>query len=136
MNTLLTPFRAFDTIFGPTLSPAATSEDVRTTLRPRVDIHESEQEYRVRVDLPGVQKDDLSVEVEKGNLVLRAQREATEDSLTPIRVERRQSVTYVRSFSLGDDVDADNISAELKDGVLTVSLPKQEKSLPRRIQVR
>lgn len=136
MNTLLTPFRAFDTVFGPTLSPAGTSEEARTTLRPRVDIHESEQAYRVRVDLPGVHKDDLGVEIEKGHLVLSAERKESEETMTPIRVERRQAIKYVRSFSLGDDVDTDNIEAELKDGVLTVTMPKQEKSLPRRIQVR
>ncbi|NNM32151.1 MAG: Hsp20/alpha crystallin family protein [Gemmatimonadetes bacterium] len=132
MSTLMTPFTSG--LFNQACRPARGGSAERV-LRPRVDVHENEQEFRLRVDLPGVKKDDLHVEVERGDLILKASRKQAQESHTPIRVERFSEATFTRTFSLGDDVDADKISASLEDGVLTVTIPKQEKSLPRRIKV-
>lgn len=137
MTTMLTKFDPIDGLFREfcrTGFPEAQTRDV--TLRPRVDIHESEQEYLIRMDLPGVQKDDLNVSVEKNTLTVSATRTFEEkEKHKAIHRERYSSTKFVRSFTLGDDVETDEIKGTLKDGVLTVTIPKGEKALPRKISV-
>jgi HSP20 family protein len=138
MNAMLTkcdhPIDGLFRDFWRTGMPQARTRDL--TLRPRADIHESEQEYLIRMDLPGVQKDDLNVSVEKNTLTISASRtEKEEEKHNAIHTERYTASQYVRSFTLGDDANADGIKGSLKDGVLTISIPKLEKALPRKIEV-
>jgi HSP20 family protein len=83
-------------------------------LRPRVDIHEETDRYVLHADLPGVKKEDLNVEVEGDQLILKATREqhAKEEGKS-IHSERHQRIQYLRSFSLGDSVDPDKIEGNL-----------------------
>ena len=136
-NKMLTPFDAFDALFDG-LGSYSLAEEGETLLTPRVDIHEDEAEFTVEVDLPGVNKDDLKVEVENGNLIIEAQRKVKPMAETSkaIRIERVARASYRRTFSLGDEIDGEAIKAELRDGVLHVSLPKREKALPKRIEVK
>ncbi len=84
-------------------------------------------------DLPGVAKDGLSIDVDQGVLTLRGDVESTGrgDSL------HREFVmgSYYRRFNLPDQLDLDNVSAELRDGVLTLSMPKAEAAKPRKIDI-
>ena len=102
----------------------------------RVDIREENDRYILYADLPGVKKDDLNVEIEGDQLTLRATREqrAKEEGKS-LHSERYQQIEYFRSFSIGDAVNPDGIEGSLEDGVLRLVLPKQERVLPRRIQV-
>jgi HSP20 family protein len=89
------------------------------------------------MDLPGVQREDLDLSIEDQTLWVKAERKETvPEGFQARRSERAGRVTFSRTFSLGNAVNAENISAEFKDGVLTISLPKSEKSLPRRIEVK
>jgi HSP20 family protein len=120
-------------VAGTPRSYAGTNE---ARLRPRVDIHEETDRYILLADLPGVKKDDLHVEVEGDQLVLKATREQhAKGEGKDIHSERHQRVEYVRSFSLGDSVDPEKIEGKLEDGVLRLTLPKRDRALPRRIQV-
>lgn len=141
MNTMLTPFAAFETLWNRlaptgTLSEAEREAQANFTVQPRIDIHESQNEFVIEADLPGVSKENLRVEVEKNRLTISGTRVAEERKESPIHLERYSRATLVRSFTLGTDVNPDGIKAVMKDGVLTLTLPKVEQALPRRIEVR
>ena len=136
-SKMLTPFDAFDALFDG-LGRYSLAEEGETLLTPRVDIHEDEAHFTVEVDLPGVHKDDLKVEIENGTLIIEAERRVKEvpDTRKAIRIERVARARYRRTFSLGDEIDGEQIKAEMRDGVLSVTLPKREKALPKRIEVK
>jgi HSP20 family protein len=138
MTSLLSSFGPSDSLlrsfFGAQDGCQVVAE---TRIRPRVDIHEYEDRFEIQADMPGVRKDDLSVELDKGELILRARRSARQDEkASTVRRERYESVEYLRSFDLGESIDPDRIQGELRDGVLTVQLYKRERALPRRIEVK
>jgi HSP20 family protein len=103
------------------------------TYSPAVDILETEQELILFADMPGVKPEELDVRFDNGELRLRGRCTATAPE-QPLLEEYRVG-DYFRAFSVTEDVNADKISAELKNGVLTVHLPKAEKLKPRKIQV-
>ena len=104
---------------------------------PALDLVETDDAYRVVVDLPGVKEDDVHVSVEDGVLELRAEKrsEETKDGEELRYVERRSS-SYARRMHLPGEVAVDGVDATLSDGVLTVVLPKTTKEEPRKIEVR
>jgi len=103
---------------------------------PFVDIYETADEVVVHAELPGMNRDDIELTVEKGVLTLSGQRPAGNEAPADnyIRLERRYG-RFTRSFTLPGLVDSDNIKAEYTDGILTVRLPKVESAKPRRIQI-
>lgn len=107
-----------------------------TEWTPSVDISEDEQGYHIKAELPEVKKEDVQVTVENGVLSIRGERrfEKEETNRKFHRVERSYG-NFMRSFSIPDDSDPATVSAEYKDGVLTVFLPKSEEKKPKRIEV-
>jgi len=103
---------------------------------PLADITEDEKEYLIKAELPEVKKEDVKVTVENGVLTITGERkfEKEEKKRKYHRVERGYG-TFMRSFSLPDDADANKVKAEFKNGVLTVRLPKSEHAKPRQIEV-
>jgi len=103
---------------------------------PAVDIHEEAQRFVVRADLPGVKPADIEVTADKGVLTLRGQRliEQRDSDGHYARVERVAG-KFVRTFTLPENVQADAITAQFKDGVLELAIPKVAKAEPRRIEV-
>lgn len=103
---------------------------------PAVDIFETDQEIVLEVDVPGVTREGVQVEVNDGILHLRGERkfekQVKEESCH--RVERSYGAFH-RSFSLPDTVDPGKVAAELKNGVLEVRLAKMERAKPKQIQV-
>jgi HSP20 family protein len=106
------------------------------TWSPAVDVHEEPERFVVRADLPGVKPSDIEITAEKGVLSLRGARnfEQRKDDGHYSRVER-VSGKFVRSFTLPENVQADAIKAQFKDGVLELTIPKAAKPEPRRIEV-
>lgn len=104
---------------------------------PRVDICETEQELILFADLPGVKPDDLDLNFENGELTLRGRCQATAHDLTAHDfVQQEYGVgDFFRAFAVTEDIDADKITADLKQGVLTVHLPKSERVKPRKIRI-
>lgn len=94
---------------------------------PAVDIYETDQELVLLADLPGVREEDLQLEVVRGILTLEAEQAAVKGSAQK---------AYYRQFKLSDRIDADAGEAELKDGVLTLRLPKSEAEKPKKIAVK
>lgn len=103
------------------------------TMRPAVDIVENSQGLTLYADMPGLEQDDLQVQIDKGVLTLEG---------TPKQEPKGNAVheefsvrPYYRQFQLPEQIDSDKAQAELKNGVLTLNLPKVEAAQPRRIQV-
>lgn len=104
---------------------------------PLVDIIEDEKEYLIKAELPEMRKEDVKVTVENGVLTISGERklEKEEKGKRYHRIERAYG-SFVRSFTLPDDADADKVSAEFKDGVLKVHVAKSEAAKPKQIEVK
>jgi HSP20 family protein len=104
---------------------------------PLVDISEDDKEYRIKVELPEVKKEDVKVTAEEGTLTIMGERrfEQEEKGRKYHRVERAYG-SFGRSFSLPEDASPAKVSADFKDGVLTVHLVKDQKAKPQQIEVK
>ncbi|MGD0351542.1 MAG: Hsp20/alpha crystallin family protein [Verrucomicrobiota bacterium] len=104
---------------------------------PLVDISEDDQEYLIKAELPDVKKEDVKVTAQEGTLTIMGERkfEKEEKGRRYHRVERAYG-TFGRSFSLPDDASPAKVSAEFKDGVLTVHLVKDKKAKPQQVEVK
>ena len=105
-------------------------------LVPPVDIVEDKEGITLRADLPGVDRENLNIGVEGETLTLEATVNLGESAgIQPIYSEIRVA-QYRRSFVLGRDLDASRIEASIREGVLTLRIPKAEQAKPRRIEVK
>lgn len=103
---------------------------------PAVDIFETEKELTLLADLPGVKSDDLKIDLRDNRLTLTgdiAPYEGAEEKDILIEYEIGK---YYRQFTLTEAIDQNQIEAELKDGVLRLSLPKAEAAIPKRITIK
>ena len=128
-----------DNLFNHFWSPVVSKEMSADFFSPRVDIKEKKKKYEITADLPGVDKDDLSVTLEDGVLTIEAStnEEKTEEEDGKVIRKERRSGKFMRSFNLGLDVKEADVSARFKDGVLTLTVPKAEASVskPKKINV-
>ena len=96
-----------------------------------VDISENDKEFTLTADFPGFDKKDVNLKVEEGVLTLSANRESDDKSNDgSFRIRERRSGSFSRSFSLPENVLAENINAKFKNGTLAVSIPKAEEVKP------
>jgi HSP20 family protein len=113
--------------------PLATRDDA-VYIAPPVDIFENEDSLIVVADLPGVDRDGVDIRVDDDILTIRGNAKYAQQANV-----LRQEFTlenYYRQFQLSDEVDQTKIAAESKNGVLTIMMPKAEKSKPRQIKVK
>lgn len=104
----------------------------------KCDIYEKNGCYNIEIDIPGYDKDDVSIEVDNGVLTVSASKskEDNDEGKNYIRRERFYG-TFSRSFTLGSDIDTDNIDAEFVKGMLKITVPKvEEKSSKKTIDIR
>jgi HSP20 family protein len=118
--------RLFDDTFERFFSPAA-STDTGAARNPALDVAESAAAYTVKLDVPGVAKDDVKVSIEGRQITVQAHSEQDDEGKEGERVVyRERAVTrYSRSFSLPVEVDQQTALAKLDHGVLTLTLPKR-----------
>jgi HSP20 family protein len=95
-----------------------------------VDLYEDQNNTYVRAELPGVNRDDINVEMTDGYLSIAATRKTSATD-----GEAEQSYAFSRAVSIADDVQTDKVSAQYENGVLTVTLPKREEAKPKKIAV-
>lgn len=103
---------------------------------PSVDVQETAEAFIVTAELPGVNSDDVRIQVENNMLIISGEKKQEErvEEDRYFRIERAYG-TFQRSFKLPSTVDADRINATYKDGVLTIHLPKAEAARPKEIPI-
>jgi HSP20 family molecular chaperone IbpA len=101
---------------------------------PAVDIYENEDEILIYADMPGVVKDDISVDIDNGTLSISGVRKLSVTG--SVTYEEFSDVEYVRNFSVPQTIDVEKVEAELKNGVLRLHLPKSEAAKPRQIEIK
>jgi HSP20 family molecular chaperone IbpA len=106
------------------------------TITPLIDIHEGPDGLVLQADLPGVTEDNLNIQLEDNVLTLHARVPSPFPEGASVLHEEYRVSDFYRSFILSDEVERDKISAELKNGVLRLSLPKAERARTRRIEIK
>jgi HSP20 family protein len=123
---------------SPTQWPEGQEEPIAVAeWAPLVDISEDDTEYRIKAELPEVTKEDVKVTAEEGTLTIMGERrfEKEQKGRKYHRVERSYG-SFARSFSIPADANPAKVSAEFKDGVLTVHMVKDEKAKPQHVEVK
>ena len=123
-------------LFQDAVSRILSDENQVRPWSPAVDILETENELIFKVDAAGVNLKDIDIQLENGTLTLKGERKFEKDDKVKgyHRIERSYGA-FARSFTLPDTVNAENVHADYAQGVLTVTLPKQERAKPRAIKV-
>ncbi|MGB5325620.1 MAG: Hsp20/alpha crystallin family protein [Pseudomonadales bacterium] len=122
--------RVFDDFFTPSALPGRNAEN--GFFSPAVDVVEKEDGYTLKLDLPGVKKEDVNLQLRDGMLTIEASHsdENTEEKDGKVIRRERRTGRFARSFSVGRNIAESDISAAFKDGVLEVSLPKVPERTP------
>ena len=141
MITRWDPFRemtSFQNRLNQLFSDYGRGTDELTTqgFVPAIDVYEDEHNLTLKVEVPGVEEKDLDVRVENNTLTVRGERkfEAEEKEENFHRIERRYGA-FTRSFGLPNTVDAEKVSADCRNGVLEIRLPKKAEAKPKQIRV-
>ncbi len=113
------------------------TEETDSQWAPAVDICEKGDSIRFNVELPGIPREDIDIEVSSGVLTIRGEKKMDEEQKgdTWHRREFRYG-SFMRSFTLPSEMKADEADASFKDGVLSITIPKEEKALHRKIQIK
>lgn len=128
--------RSIDRLFENFLSPGDIWGDSNVSFSPPTDIEEKENEYCVCMEIPGVDKKDIHVEVRDNNLVVSGERKQEREEKGEGRYFSERSYgTFSRSFALPTNVDVNQIKAECNNGVLELILPKTEKTQAKNIPI-
>jgi HSP20 family protein len=105
---------------------------------PPVDLYETPREFVLTAELPGLRRDQIEIQAEENRIMIRGARSAAPDREIPCeqyhRVERGHG-HFSRAFALPEPIDVDGVTADLKDGILTLTLPKAADRGSRRIEV-
>lgn len=125
------PWTDLDRLFETTLPELYQWSPLRIGGRVRslpLDVYEGDNERVIRLEMPGVKKKDIQIELENAVLSVEAKRHETTES-------GESSVELSRSVSVGDDIDAEKIKAHLENGILSITLPKREHAKPKQITI-
>ena len=126
------PFRLMESMFQ--LSPRYTAE--AATYLPHFDVKETKDSYVFTADLPGVKEEDLDISLTGNQLTISGKRESVEQKDTErYHVSERTYGRFTRAFTLPDGISAEHVTANLKEGVLTLSVGKRPEVQPRKIKV-
>ena len=140
-DTFLTPFdKIFDQMVEaqyPDITKSVGVKPYQGSAYPKVNIYEYDDKIGIVAEIPGLNKKQLNVDVEDGVLTIAGDKHSTfeNDGAKVVRRELKQS-SFKRSFELGEMLDGDNIIANFKDGILSVSIPKIEPVKPKKTNVK
>ncbi len=126
-------FRQYSPLFGRSLRNV---EERSSQWAPSANISETDKEYLIKAELPEVKKEDVKITLDGGVITISGERkmEKEQKDEKTIRVESFYG-TFARSFSLPENVDADAISADSKDGVLRIRIPKRQAAKPKAVTI-
>lgn len=126
--------RSFDDLFNEFFSNTPSYK--RDGFMPSVDISETEKQFELSVELPGMKKEDICIDLENGRLTISGERkfENNENGKNYHRVESRFG-SFTRTFHLPDSIDEDTISAKYADGILNITIDKSEDKVKKQIEI-
>jgi len=135
-RTLRTLQREVDSLFDRFFDRTDSDQETSAVWAPRTDLIEKDDAFNLQLDVPGMTKDDITINLQNGTLTVRGERasERTDEGEEYVRVERAFG-SFHRSFTLPDAVDEENIQATYEDGVLSIHVPKTEESTRRQIEI-
>jgi HSP20 family protein len=127
-------FNEFDNLFGLRLRDV---EDQNLVWMPSTDIAEYDERYEIKMDFPGLTKEDVKISYNDGQLTISGERKFESDNkdVKYHRIERSYG-KFFRSFSVPNKIKEDKIEANFKDGLLTIILPKAEEATPKEIEIK
>ncbi|MEO6951608.1 MAG: Hsp20/alpha crystallin family protein [Polyangia bacterium] len=122
---------------GRTLTPleSNTHAEEPTIWQPAVDVHEDAERILLVADLPGLEQSNVNISVEKNVLSIRGERQPEITERPGVQRNERTHGAFSRTFTLPPTIDLDQVTAEMKAGVLRVTLPKKPETKPRQIKV-
>lgn len=123
-------FRLFDDVMT---GASGAAETVRSFV-PAIDVRANDEEIVFTADVPGIKEADLEITLEEGVLTLKGQRRYEGNGQDKVWLSRAFG-SFTKQFTLPDTVDAEKLTADLADGVLTIRVPQQPKAKPRKITV-
>src|SRR5687768_15287068 len=123
------PWSGLETEIDRLFETALSDFNGGSTTRFPVDLFEDQNNTYVRAELPGINRDDINVEMTDGYLTIAAARKVAGDN------QDEQSFSFSRAISIADEVDSKKVSATYENGVLSVTLPKREEAKPKKITV-
>lgn len=118
------------------VQPQRSRDLPQRSIRPDIDIFEDESGVTLMADLPGVDKEGLDIQVDNETLTIDAKAELDMPEAMQAVYADIRATRYQRSFSLSSELDGDKAEARLKDGVLSLWIPKREQYKPRKIEIR
>ena len=126
--------RLFDDFFG--MSRKADEQE-RLHWTPRVNIEEAKDRFEITAELPGLKKDDVKIEIKDRVLTMTGEKRVENGNKDRnVYLFERSYGRFCRTFTLPDNVDAEEIGAEFKDGILKIAVPKTEEAKPKAIEVK
>ncbi len=128
--------RSFDHMFDSFLDDFNHRSNQSNVWRPAMNAQELEKSYELSFSLPGFEKENMSISVKSNTLTLKAEKaEVKEDGGAKYLAREIARGTYERNIDLPENVNSDKISAEYKNGILSLSIPKTKEALPKEIAV-
>ena len=141
--TLIDPFAEFDLfsdwrrpLAAPRIRTIPRSANAAAAWRPAVDIRETAEDYAISFELPGTEKEDVSVEIHDNVLTVEGEKKATEVAEGERRHHNERVFgSFTRTFTLPNEVEGDGVRATFRNGVLTVEIPKAEEQKPKVVKI-
>ena len=127
----------FEATFPWQLFPKASKEETLPTFRPKLDISSDDKNYTINAEIPGVDTNDMKLEIKDGALILSGEKK-TEKTSTDGQTEHvieRSFGSFYRAFTLPEDADSENIQASNKNGILNITIPRMPEKNAKRIQI-
>jgi len=126
----------FDEFFND-MSTATTRTPKERVWQPVTDVYETEEAYHIEMEVPGINKEDIKIEVKDNTLTVRGERSLdNEDNSKNYSRSERIRGSFTRSWGLPKTADQENIAAENKDGLLTITLSKKAEVQPKTIDIK
>ena len=111
-------------------------EDLEPAFLPPLNVWEEGDTLKVDVEIPGVKLEDVEVSFDKGELTIKGEKKLVIQESATLHRRERLAGTFTRTMTVPWEIKADQVSADLKDGILTVTLPKAEAAKPRKVSVK
>ncbi len=135
VSDLMTMRNQINRMFENFLRRGEARETEEVEWYPLADVYETENDFRIVLEVPGLSKDDFKISFNDGVLTVRGERKRPQAKEESYFLTERPYGRFQRTFTLPGNVQADKISASYKDGLLTITIPKKEEAKPKEIPI-